>query len=52
MEKLKIGYLPITDHLILGLTKNKVDKGLENTPDFEMVQKFGWNDVCNGFVLC
>ncbi|MCL1987947.1 MAG: ABC transporter substrate-binding protein [Firmicutes bacterium] len=46
MEKLKIGYLPITDHLILGLTKNKVDKGLEpETPDFEMVQKGGWNEV-------
>ena len=45
MEKLKIGYLPITDHLILGLTKNKIEKGLENTPDFEMVQKFGWNEV-------
>ncbi|MCL1998847.1 MAG: ABC transporter substrate-binding protein [Turicibacter sp.] len=44
-KKLKIGYLPIIDHLILGMTKHKIDNGLEDTPDVELVQKFGWNEV-------
>lgn len=44
-KTLKVGYLPIVDHLILGLTKEKIDKKLESTPDIELVQKFGWNEV-------
>jgi len=44
-KTLKVGYLPIIDHLILGLTKNKIDNKLEDTPDVELVQKFGWNEV-------
>ncbi|MCL2398842.1 MAG: ABC transporter substrate-binding protein [Defluviitaleaceae bacterium] len=44
-KKLKVGYLPIIDHLILGITKNKIDNGLEDTPDIELVEKFGWNEV-------
>ena len=44
-KTLKVGFLPIIDHLILGLTKNKIDNKLEDTPDIELVQKFGWNEV-------
>lgn len=49
-KTLKIGYLPIVDHLILGLTKNKIDNKLEDTPDIELVQKFGWNEVGNALM--
>lgn len=44
-KTLKIGFLPIIDHLILGLTKNKIDNKLEDGADIELVQKFGWNEV-------
>lgn len=50
--KLRIGHLPIIDHLILGLTKNKV----ENNPDFlkhseiETRQMFGWNEVGDSLI--
>lgn len=47
---LKVGFLPIIDHLILGLTKTKIDKKLEDTPDIELVQKFGWNEVGNALM--
>jgi NitT/TauT family transport system substrate-binding protein len=43
---LKVGYLPVIDHLILGISKYKIDNGLEEgTPNIETVQKFGWNEV-------
>jgi len=46
-QKLKVGYLPIIDHLILGITKHKFDNGLE-TPqnvELELDQKMGWNEI-------
>lgn len=43
---LKVGHLPIIDHLILGITKHKIDNQMEkDTPNIELVQKFGWNEV-------
>ena len=45
MAKLKVGYLPIVDHLILGYSKHKLDKGLETGPELELVQKTGWNEI-------
>ena len=44
---LKIGYLPIIDHLILGITKHKFDNKLEKNEfaDIELVKMFGWNEV-------
>ena len=43
---LKVGYLPIIDHLILGITQFKTDNGLEpQTPPVELVKKFGWNEI-------
>ena len=44
---LKIGYLPIVDHLILGMTKHKIDNQLEKAEyaDIELVKKFGWNEM-------
>jgi len=45
-KTLKVGFLPIIDHLILGITKFKVDNKLEpETPNIELVQKFGWNEI-------
>lgn len=50
----KIGHLKITDHLILGITKHKLDKGEEvfNHCALETVPKTGWNEIdealCNG----
>jgi len=42
--KLKIGHLNITDHLILGITKNLIDKGEEDLKyvDLETVSIGGW----------
>ena len=40
-QTLRVGYLPIIDHLILGMTK---EKGLESV-DLELVKKTGWNEV-------
>ena len=41
---MKIGYLPIIDHLVLGMAKDAKDKGA-NLPTVELVQKFSWNEV-------
>jgi len=45
--KLKIGYLPIVDHLILGISNLMVQRIPQRFPnsDIEMVQKLGWNQV-------
>ncbi len=43
----KIGHLPITDHLVLGVTKAKLAKEVEKLEHctFETVSMPGWNDV-------
>jgi len=47
MAKLRVGYLPIIDHLILGITKHKIDKGIESPKsiELELVKKDGWNEI-------
>ncbi len=49
---IKIGHLKITDHLILGITKDKLAKGTETFQHctIETVAKTGWNEVDQG--LC
>jgi NitT/TauT family transport system substrate-binding protein len=49
---LKIGYLPIIDHLILGISKFKAEKYPVLFPhsDIEMVQKSAWNEVGNALM--
>lgn len=44
---LKVGYLPITDHLILGITKHKLDYEIEKINNFniEPVRMNGWDYV-------
>ena len=43
---LRVGFLPIIDHLVLGITKFKTDNNLEpQTPPIELVKKFGWNEI-------
>lgn len=44
---IKIGHIAITDHLVLGVTKDKADKGIEKFQycDLETVCKIGWNEV-------
>ncbi len=51
-QVLKIGHMKITDHLILGVTKDKLDKGKEifQHCSIETVAKTGWNEVDQG--LC
>lgn len=46
---LKIGYLKITDHLILGVTDLKLKKGMETFEHctLEPVVKNGWNEVAD-----
>ncbi len=46
---LKIGYLKITDHLILGVTDLKQKKGMETFEHctLEPVVKNGWNEVAD-----
>ncbi len=46
---LKIGYLKITDHLILGVTDLKLKKGMETFEHctIEPVVKNGWNEVAD-----
>ncbi len=46
----KIGYLKITDHLILGVTdlKQKKQKEVFNHCTLEIVQKQSWNEVADG----
>jgi NitT/TauT family transport system substrate-binding protein len=43
----KIGHLPITDHLVLGVTKAKLAKDVEKLEhcSFETISMGGWNDV-------
>ncbi len=45
--KIRIGHLNITDHLILGITKDRVDKNLESFKylDLETVPMTGWPDL-------
>ena len=44
---LRVGHLPIIDHLILGITTHKISNGLEKNEhyDIELVKKFSWNEV-------
>ncbi len=44
---IKIGHIKITDHLILGVTKDKVDKGEQSLQycSLETVSKMGWNEI-------
>lgn len=46
-QKLRIGHLPIVDHLVLGMTKSKVLSQVENLnySEIETVQFFSWNEV-------
>ena len=46
---LKIGHLKITDHLILGVTKDKYERGIETFKYFDLqtVPLVGWNQVGN-----
>jgi NitT/TauT family transport system substrate-binding protein len=46
---IKIGYLKITDHLILGVTNLKLKKGMETFEHctLEPVVKNGWNEVAD-----
>ncbi len=45
--KLKIGHLRITDHLILGMTRDKLDKGQESFKysTIENIAMTGWNSI-------
>jgi len=45
--KLRIGHLNITDHLILGITKHRLDNGQENFQylDLETVPLMGWPEM-------
>lgn len=47
--KLRIGHLNITDHLILGITKDNLANGRENFQylDLETVPLMGWPDLVN-----
>jgi NitT/TauT family transport system substrate-binding protein len=47
--KIRIGHLNITDHLILGITKDRVDSGAESFQyvDLETVPLMGWPDLVN-----
>ena len=49
--KVKIGHMPITDHLILGITKDKLEKGAETFKhlDLETVIMSGWPDLVRRF---
>jgi len=48
-QVIKIGYLKITDHLILGVTQDKLKKNEENFKycSLEPVLKTGWNEVAD-----
>ena len=50
--KLNVGYLPIIDHLILGITKNKFDTQAEKNEfaDIELVKMFGWNEMGDALI--
>jgi NitT/TauT family transport system substrate-binding protein len=49
---IRVGHLRITDHLILGITKDKIDKGEETFQNFtlETVPVVGWNQVGKALV--
>lgn len=44
---MKVGHLRIADHLILGITKNKLDKGEETfeKSNLEVITRIGWNEI-------
>jgi NitT/TauT family transport system substrate-binding protein len=46
---IKVGHIKITDHLILGLTKHKLERGAESFQygSLEAVPKTGWNEVAD-----
>ncbi|MCL2198376.1 MAG: ABC transporter substrate-binding protein [Defluviitaleaceae bacterium] len=48
-QTIRVGYLPIIDHLILGITKQKQDTQSIEKPfehaQLDYQQKFGWNEV-------
>ncbi len=48
-QVIKIGHLKITDHLILGVTNDKLKKSEENFQHckLEPVLKYGWNEVAD-----
>ncbi|MCG8563924.1 MAG: ABC transporter substrate-binding protein [Desulfobacterales bacterium] len=50
---IKIGYLKITDHLILGVTALKLQKGMEKFEHctLEPVVKNGWNEVADALAV-
>jgi NitT/TauT family transport system substrate-binding protein len=50
---IKIGYLKITDHLILGVTARKLEKGMEKFEHctLEPVVKNGWNEVADALAV-
>lgn len=50
---IKIGYLKITDHLILGVTDLKLKKGMEKFEhcSLEPVLKNGWNEVADALAV-
>jgi NitT/TauT family transport system substrate-binding protein len=52
MAKLRVGYLPIIDHLILGITKFKAENKLEGAgfPELELNKMMGWNEVGNALL--
>ena len=42
-QTLRVGYLPIVDHLILGITKNR--QGTLQDVELELEKKLGWNEI-------
>ena len=48
---LKIGHLPIIDHLVLGITNHKIRNQLEKNEyaDIELQRMFSWNEVGGAF---
>lgn len=50
---IKIGYMKITDHLILGVTDLKLKKGMETFEHctLETVVKNGWNEVADALAV-
>jgi NitT/TauT family transport system substrate-binding protein len=46
---IKIGHIKITDHLILGVTKDKIEKSEEKFDycSIETVAKMGWNEIAD-----
>lgn len=44
---IRVGHLPITDHLVLGMTKAKIEKGVETLQHCSLETQLmgGWNDI-------